>query len=268
MITVETYADINQASAALGADSIYLGGGTLVMRALNYGEQNFSRIVRSTDPSLTQITMQGDRIQIGAAVTMASILAHPDLAFLAPVARQVGGPAVRNMASVGGNLFAEHPYGDLAVALLVLDGRVHLADGQEQDLEVFLAQRKGFNGIVASVSIARPNRPEDFRWLKISRTKPKGVSVMSIAAWLPAMAGRLQNPRIALGAMADTPMRAKAVEQTLEGATMDTAGIQNALTAIASQFNPPDDALASSWYRQQVAPIHLRRLLLNEGAGS
>jgi CO/xanthine dehydrogenase FAD-binding subunit len=42
----------------------------------------------------------------------------------APVARAVGGPQIRNMATVGGNLFAPHPYGDFAAALLALGARV------------------------------------------------------------------------------------------------------------------------------------------------
>ena len=50
MIAVETFSSVDLASGAMGADTAYLGGGTLVMRALNYGEQNFTRIVRSTDP--------------------------------------------------------------------------------------------------------------------------------------------------------------------------------------------------------------------------
>ena len=49
---------------------------------------------------------------------------EPGLAFLAPVAESIGGPAVRNMATVGGNLFARSPYGDFAVALLALGATV------------------------------------------------------------------------------------------------------------------------------------------------
>ena len=58
---------------------------------------------------------------------MAAVLAHRDLAFLHPVARSIGGPAVRTMATVGGNLFAACPYGDFTVALLALDGTVSIA---------------------------------------------------------------------------------------------------------------------------------------------
>ena len=60
------------------------------------------------------------------------------------------------------------------------------------------------------------------------------------------------------------PVRVPAVERALEGASLDAAGIQPALAAATDGLNPPDDSLASSWYRREVAPVHLRRLLLGE----
>lgn len=264
MLTVQTCQTIQQAAGALGGRSRYLGGGTLVMRAVNEGDQSFDHIVRTADPSLKEIRPESGRIRIGAGCTMADILASRDLDFLAPAARLVGGPAIRNMATVGGNLFAPHPYGDLTTALLALDGSAHMADGSEQRLDSLLAGRDRARGLVASVSIARPSGGE-FRFRKVSRVKPKGVSVMSLAAWLPGSGGRIANARIAFGAMGPTPRRSGAVERALEGATLDERGIAPALAAATDGLDPPDDALASAWYRREVAPVHLKRLLLGEG---
>lgn len=265
MIDVDTFATVGEAAQAMNAGTTYLGGGTLVMRALNYGEQDFTRIVRSSDPALRQVQMSGDRLVIGAGVTMAQVAQSSELSFLVPVAKAVGGPAVRSAATVGGNLFAEHPYGDFTVALLALDGRIKLADGQEQDLTQFLANRANANGLVASVSVARPS-PQDFKWKKVSRVKPKGVSVMSIAAWLPQSGGRISQPRIAFGAMGETPLLARSAQAALEGQSLNAQSVAQACTALRGDFQPPDDALASGWYRNEVAPVHLRRLLLNEEA--
>ena len=100
------------------------------------------------------------RIEIGATVTMAEIALHPALAFLQPVALSIGGPAVRNMATVGGNLFAPYPYGDFAVALLALGAEVlsEGADGpQTVGLETFLAGREAMKpSVVRSVVFALP----------------------------------------------------------------------------------------------------------------
>lgn len=258
-LTVETYETLAEAANAVGRDGRYLGGGTIVMRAVNYGDQSFSRIVRARSADRA-IRAAGDRVEIGAGATMADVIAARDADFLAPVARQIGGPAVRRMATVGGNLFAAHPYGDFATALLALEGRAKMADGREVPLDQLLREREGA-GLVAAVTAARP-RPGEFRWRKVSRVKPKGVSVMSIAAWLPGAPHRVANARVAFGAMGPHPLRSRAVEQALEGAALDEGGIARALAAATEGLDPRDDALASAWYRREVAPVHLKRLLL------
>ena len=264
MLTVETCGTVQQAAGALRQRSRYLGGGTLVMRAVNDGDQSFDHIVRSTDPALKAVRSEGARVSIGAGCTMAEVIEATDLSFLAPAARLVGGPAIRNMATVGGNLFAPHPYGDLTVAMLALDGVATLADGSQRPLDALLAERDRFTGVVTSVSVARPTG-RDFRFLKVSRVKPKGVSVLSIAAWLPGAGGRISGACVAFGAMAPTPVRSPAVERALEGAALDEAGIAGAIAAATDGLSPTDDAIASAWYRAEVTPVHLRRLLLGEG---
>ena len=77
-------------------------------------------------------------------------------------------------------------------------------------------------------------------------------------------AGRLSGVRVAYGAMGPTAVRVPAVEAALEGVSLDASGIAPALAVATDGLTPPDDALASAWYRREVAPVHLRRLLLGE----
>ncbi|MEL7172757.1 MAG: FAD binding domain-containing protein [Pseudomonadota bacterium] len=260
MLSVETHPTLADAARAMGDRRRYMGGGTLVMRDANYGAPAFDAILRTTDPALGEVRREGGGLFVGAGVTMAQIMAAPELSFLAAAARAVGGPAVRNVATLGGNLFAPAPYGDLATALLALDARVRMVDGGEQDMERFLAGRDRA-GLVAGVSLTPPER-DAFRFLKVSRVKPKGVSVLSIAACLPRPAGRIAGARIAFGAMGPTPLRAKRAEAALEGARLDAEGIAPALAVATEGLAPADDAIASAWYRREVAPVHLGRLLL------
>ncbi|OSP53929.1 xanthine dehydrogenase family protein subunit M [Pseudoruegeria sp. SK021] len=263
MQTVETHPTLAGAAAAMRERSRYIAGGTLVMRAMNYGATGIETLLRSGDAALREIRHDSGGIRIGAGVTMAEVIASRELDFLAPVARVIGGPAIRNMATVGGNLFAAHPYGDFTVALLALDAQVIWADGHREGIEPFLAGRSGTRGLVAAVQVPRPATGE-FRFHKVSRVKPKGVSVMSIAGWLPMAAGRVGAARLAFGAMGPTPLRAKAAEAALRGVTLDADGIAPAVRVAAEGLAPADDALASAWYRREVAPVHLKRLLLAE----
>ena len=268
-VSVRTFDQAGEAAGALSADrdAYFLAGGTLIMRGVNEGSSALSTLIRTTDTSLRQIRSSGARIEIGAAATMADILANQDLAFLHPAARAVGGPAVRNMATAGGNLFARSPYGDLTTALLVLGATVSFAGGTQNamPLEQFLAERERQpRPLVAGISIERPTGTTPFRFLKVSRIKPERLSVMCMAALLPQSGGRLQGPRVAYGAMAPTPIRVAAVEQALEGASLDESGIAAAVAAATTGTSPASDPIASEWYRREVAPVHLKRLLLDQ----
>jgi len=265
-LALKTYATVAEAGSALKAGgSRYLGGGTLVVRAANEGDLSFSTYVRSTDPRLSAIQVASDRATIGASVTMSAIARHPDLATIAKAAKAVGGPAIRNMATVGGNLFAAAPYGDFAVALLALDATVHTTAGY-LGIEEFLAGRDGSEAVVEAVSFDVPDA-EEFRFLKVSRIKPKGVSVLSIAAVIELDGGKVKGARIALGCMADRPVRAKAAEKALVGAALDEQGVAAAVAAIGEGTSPITDAIASAWYRGEVLPVHFRRLLLSQAGG-
>ena len=95
--------------------------------------------------------------------------------------------------------------------------------------------------------------------------RPKGVSVLSIAAHLPQNGGRISGARIAYGAMGPAPLRAKAVERALEGRSLDAATIAAGEDRGARGHAARDrcDRL-SAWYRREVLPVHLGRLLAGE----
>lgn len=262
-LALQTCATVAEAQSALAATGTrYVGGGTLVVRAANEGNLAFSTIVRSTDPALSAIEIADGAVRLGASVTMSAVTAHSALGFLAPAAYAVGGPAVRNMATVGGNLFAPAPYGDFATALLALDATVSLSD-DEMPLEQFLQKRAALSSgtIVTSVAFALP-AADAFRFRKVCRVRPKGAAVLSIAASLDEDDGVIHSARIALGAMAAHPIRAHAAEAALAGRPRTKEGIAAACEAILDEVDPPTDAIASAWYRREVLPVHLGRLLL------
>jgi CO/xanthine dehydrogenase FAD-binding subunit len=263
-LTLQSFQSVPDAAHALKSPGTrYLGGGTLVVRATNEGETATHRLIRATDPALRTIEVSETRIRLGASVTMSAIAGHPALTSIAPAARAVGGPAVRNMATVGGNLFAESPYGDFATALLALDAQVGIG-GAIQSIETFLHGRATLapGTIVTAITFA-PVTTNTFRFLKIARVKPKGIAVLTIAAVLTLAAdGTVATARIALGSIAAHPIRAHTAEAALIGHPLTRTGIAAAVAAIHDGTDPPTDAIASAWYRREVLPVHVARLLL------
>ena len=267
-VGLQNFATVRDACAALARESSsrFLGGGTLLVRAINEDEADFSTLVRCTDRTLRDIRASGSRVRIGAGVTMAMILANRELALLHPAARSVGGPAVRAQATLGGNLFAPPPYGDFAAALLALDARVSVQSGyspRDVPIDEFLRVRDTHaHAVVAAVEFARPRDERSFRFLKVSKVRPRGVSLLTIAARLEDSAGRLSGVRVAYANMAPAPMRAAAVERALESRRLERSTVDAAAAVATDGCSPPTDAIASAWYRREVLPVHLSRLLL------
>jgi CO/xanthine dehydrogenase FAD-binding subunit len=258
---------VRQAAAVLSAGdgARFLAGGTLLVRAVTSGDVSIRRLVLSDGLGLDRLEVGAD-IEIGSAVTMARIVAEPKLAFLKPVAESIGGPAVRAMATVGGNLFARYPYGDFAVALLALGATLvtESLDGEAiEDLEAFLSRPIENGRVVRSIRFKAPPAGA-FRFAKVVRRHPHGASVLSIAAVLPVAERKVTGARLAYGAMAKRPMRAKAVERALEGKALDAATVDAALKVATEGCAPLSDSQASAWYRMTVLPVHLKRLLAGE----
>lgn len=253
-IRVETYPTLAEAARALSQPRTrFLGGGTVLMRAVNHADPSFDTLVRTSDPAARAMRTGGD-VELGAGVTMADILAERDLAMLHPAARAIGGPQVRAAATIAGNLFSGRPYGDFATLLIALGASVETVEGRRIAVEEVV--RSPPRALVAKITIPRPSGT--VRFAKVARVKPKGISLMSLAVHLPRGGGR--DVRVAFNGMGPHPMRAAGAERAL-ATGFDARSLERAVGAVADGLDPPDDALASAWYRREVAGIHLRRLL-------
>ena len=74
---------------------------------------------------------------------------------------------------------------------------------------------------------------------------------------------RLQQVRVALGAVAPVVLRARAAEAVLEGRRLDDEAITAAVAAALEEINPIDDVRASGWYRSELVRNLLTRVLRN-----
>src|SRR5262245_32912555 len=128
MITaVRTPDSVATAVAHAAAGGWLMAGGTVVMAQVNNGSVGASELVSLRRAGIGGIGRSGRRVRIGATTTLAEVEESPELEFLGGAMRTVASPAIRNLATVGGNLFVAQPYGDLAVCLLALDATAEIA---------------------------------------------------------------------------------------------------------------------------------------------
>jgi len=262
-VNVETVETAESAARALSnnAGARILGGGTLVMSRINSGDPNIKTLYRVNDPALKIINEGGSEVELGAAVTMSEILARDGLSFLHDAAKTVGGPAIRNMATIGGNLFARAPYGDFATLLLALDAEVKLADRRSHPVdELFRAAGTRSLPMIQSVRIRRPDAGS-VQFFKMSRMKPRGPAIVSLGVWLERSAGRVREARIALGGVQDRPCLSNGSGRALQGEMLNAASIEKAVSRSLEGITPRTDAIASDWYRGEMVQVQLHRIL-------
>ena len=252
--------------ALLAADSSarILAGGTALMPLANAGSDDITTLVSLRRAGLSGISVEGGRAVIGAAATLTDLAGTPALAFLLPALDAIASPTIRNMATVGGNLFVSQPYGDLAACLLALDATVRI-DGaaglREVPVAEVTARSLAPGDIVTSVAFELPAQGS-FCFAKAGRKALNAAAIVTVAAIVDIAGGIVSSSRIALGGVAQRPVRAVSVERALAGKPFDADHVMAAAREAAHDIDPFDDAYASAWYRARVTPVHIRRALL------
>jgi aerobic carbon-monoxide dehydrogenase medium subunit len=224
----------DEAAAQLAGGAAVMAGGTTVMPAVLAGTLAAERVVGLARAGLDRIARAGGRTELGACVTLARVAALDGVPALSAAAAAVGGPALRNMATVGGNLHVSAPYGDVGVALLALGAEV---DGRPIEQ---LWESPG--DLVRSIAFDDDPSSVFVRWARRAANSPAVVSVA------------VSRGRVAIGGAAAHPVRSPAAE----AAFGDPAA---AASAAAATVEPPTDAIASSWYRKRMTAVFVRRAL-------
>jgi len=98
-------------------------------------------------------------------------------------------------------------------------------------------------------------------FLKLGRRKAFTLSIASAAAFAKTRGGRIEEVRVALGAVAPTPIRGRKVEETLKGKEANEANIAQAAEWIRSEVKPISDVRASAEYRRDMSYVLTRRVL-------
>jgi carbon-monoxide dehydrogenase medium subunit len=218
---------------------------------------------------LRGIEQDGDASVLGAATTIAELLDSPRVeahfSVLSAACRQFAAPLIRNRATLGGNLVHASPAADTALPLLVLDAVADLRSAEATRRvpisEFFVGpccsdRRPG--ELLVSVRIPFSSAESPFSYHKIRLRKADAISVVSAAALRHPEEGGI---RLALGAVAPTPIRALAAEKILREKGLTAEAVSEAARRAISEVQPIADIRGTAEYRRREVEVLVRRCL-------
>jgi len=254
-----------------GEEAALLAGGTDLL-------SNIKRLSRSPNiivdlnkvPALSFIEIKKDALHIGAATVLNKIKNSPVVQERAPALAEAIGVLAsnpsRNRATIGGNLCNASPAADTAPPLLVLDASLTL---QGPDSERTVRISEFFTGPGQTVTradevvkeIIIPFKRGRSTFLKLGRRKGFTLSIASVAAFGVITDGKFEDVRVALGAVAPTPVRCRKVEEALSGVAVNEDRIENAARLVNEEVSPITDVRASAAYRKEMSYVLIKRAL-------
>ena len=221
-------------------------------------------------PGLDAIDVVGGTMRIGALVThnQAAIDARVQdhATCLAQACLEVGSPALRNRATIVGNVVTASPANDTISALRALDADVEIRSIAGTRVVPLADFHLGVRRTVLEpgelvTAITFPVLPDSHRslYLKLGLRRAQAISVVHVAFVVGIENDVVTEARIALGSVAPTIVRAADAEAGLVGGPLTTAAIEPAAAAAAASVSPIDDLRAPATYRDDQIAAMVRR---------
>ena len=222
-------------------------------------------------PELMRVTLDGSGLRLGAAAPAAEIAENPAVqrAYpgLAEAIALIGSTQIQGRASVGGNLCNASPAADTVPALLALEAECLVVGpaGERRLAAADFVRGPGENALEAGELLvalrvaARPARSSD-AYLRFIPRSEMDIAVVGAAVALTLDAeGTCTAARVALGAVAPTPIVVPEAAAALVGSRLDDDALARAAEAANAACNPIDDKRGTVAYRRKLAGVLTRR---------
>ena len=253
-----------------GEDAKILAGGQSLIPVMRLRLAAPSVVVDLTRVAeLRGVRDDGDALAIGAMTTHSDVLADPLIEEFAPLIAQatetVADRQVRHRGTFGGALAHADPAGDLPAVALALDAEFVLAGpGGRRTVPAreffvdYLTTALAEDEILVEVRVPKLSGQWGMHYEKFNRVA-QAWSIVAVAAAVRRQDGHIAEARVGLTNMGPTPLRARAVEQALTGATAGPEAIAEAAAYAAEGTAPSDDLNAKADYREHLARVLTRR---------
>jgi aerobic carbon-monoxide dehydrogenase medium subunit len=260
--------------AERGPDARVVAGGTDLLVQLKNGMLRTGCVVDLSGVSqLRQLARaNGSGLRIGAAVTARTLERDPGVKAAYPAIAEsgalVGSVQVRNLATLGGNLCNAAPSADMAPPLMALDAEAVIA-GPKGTRRVpfasfFLGVRRTVlqpGELLVEIAVPDPGPHSGGNYRRHTPRRELDIAVVGVASQLTLSKGVCARARIALAAVAPTPVRATAAERLLEGHPVTPELIERAAGAAVEAAHPISDQRGSADFRRHLVQVLTRRTL-------
>jgi carbon-monoxide dehydrogenase medium subunit len=253
-----------------------LAGGTDLVAQMRAGRIQPTVIIDiKRIPELNRLEWSADKtLHIGAAVPISTVVGFPSLVQRFSMLHQgcslIGSTRIRNRATIGGNICNAAPSADSAPPLLCLGARAVLANctgTRTVPLEsIFRGPGKislAPNELLLEIEIPAPPNHSAGCYLRHTPREEMDIAVVGVAAFL-VLSPRskvCQEARIALGAVAPTPIRVPQAEALLAGKSLNEEDIEKVAKQVAEAASPISDIRSSAEYRKELLKVLTRRAL-------
>ena len=258
-----------------GDDVFPLAGGTDLLAQVRAGRIKPGRVIDLKKiPELRQITLDEDGYRIGAAVSGAELGEHAELSRDWPgvveATELIGSTQIQGRASMGGNLCNASPAAD-SVPALIAAGAICSVAGPGGRREVRVEDVGTGPGqtclardeIVAHFRLPRPSPGSADAYLRLIPRSEMDIAVVGAGVALTLDAGGVCTAcRVALGAVAPTPLLVAEASAALVGRSLDDAALADLAAAASAAARPIDDMRGTRVYRIRVAGVLTRRAAL------
>lgn len=261
--------------AAHSGNARLIAGGTDLVLQSQRGQCPAAVFVDITRiPGLDKIEERDGYIFIGANVTHAAVAKSPLIRqranVLAEACGMVGGPQIRNVGTLVGNVVNALPAADGAIALTALDAEAEIADemGRHWAPVIELYEDVGICRVnpcaqmVTALRFHPLERGMNGAYQRLSQRRALCLPMLAVATVVDIEEGRFRQARIAIGPVAPRPLRPAEAEAALDGVPVNAENIAHAARLAAKASHPRDSLLrGSAEYRTAMVEVLVRRAL-------
>lgn len=229
-------------------------------------------------PELIGVTYTaGTGLSVGAATPLYQLYGHADVKQHYPALVEsthvIGGTAIQGRASLGGNLGNSSPAADAIPAMIALDGVAHIA-GPNGRREVPVAEfctGPGQNVLapgefIVTLTFPDPAPGSGQAWQRFIPRNEMDIAVANAGVYLVLDGDTVTDARIAVGAVAPTPLNVTDAAQALIGQPLGDASIAAAVAAARGVASPITDMRGSVEQRIHLTGVLVERMIRKAAA--